>query len=349
MLDGQSVPQMNVRAFGPGGAMAWFPWSGTGIIYRDASGRDVTLSTTLGPEDPIQLIDGGVVWAEGGRVHGWNLPQFPANPVVVPGGFGWLKAVRIGGVYYLAYQSYALASVVFHPANELVGYRWPAPLAYRLDAELNDGRPRLVWSASDADDPAHIVVTDVDLSLPRVALAAPVPVPVPVPTPVPVPVPEPKPMPLKTVPMPARVPAIVQALYAQHVDLANGDDDQRRALILKIAQQLAFELGPAWGTKDAGGGRPQSKDAIAYFDGSTLYGADCFNGSTRKPAVPDVLTELPGQHFISVTATDHLGAATGGGTVPAPAPVGGFSSSAALLEATVARSIGSGVVARRGS
>jgi hypothetical protein len=173
MLDGQSVPQMNVRAFGPGGAMAWFPWNGTGLIYRDASVRDVTLSTTLGPEDPIQLIDGGVVWAEGGRVHSWNLPQFPVNPVVVPGGFGWLKAVRIGGVYYLAYQSYALASVVFHPANELVGYRWPAPLAYRLDAGLlNDVRPRLVWSASDADDPAHIVVNDVDLSLPRIALGA---------------------------------------------------------------------------------------------------------------------------------------------------------------------------------
>jgi hypothetical protein len=335
MLDGQSVPQMNVRAFGPGGAMAWFPWNGTGLIYRDASVRDVTLSTTLGPEDPIQLIDGGVVWAEGGRVHSWNLPQFPVNPVVVPGGFGWVKAVRIGGVYYLAYQSYALASVVFHPANELVGYRWPAPLAYRLDAGLlNDVRPRLVWSASDADDPAHIVVNDVDLSLPRIALGAPVPVPVPTPVPVPVPVPEPKPMPLKTVPMPARIPAIVQALYAQHVDLAEGDDDQRRALQMLVCEQARFELGPAYGAKKSAEGHPSSKDSIAYLapDG-VLYAADCFNGSTRKPAVPSVFEEIGGQVFIPVQSVDHLGAATGGGSTPAPVPAG---SPGAALDATIA-------------
>lgn len=185
--------------------------------------------------------------------------------------------------------------------------------------KLLEGKTVLLWL--DAGDVA---------TFPR---EAPAPVPVPKPVPVPVPVPEPKPMPLKTVPMPARVPAIVQALYERNVNLAEGDDDQRRALILKIAQQLAFELGPQWGTKDAGGGRPPSKDEIAYYDGSTLYGADCFNGSTRKPAVPDVLTELPGQHFISVTPVNYLVLATGGGSTPAPVPAG---SPGAALDATIA-------------
>jgi hypothetical protein len=130
-------------------------------------------------------------------------------------------------------------------------------------------------------------------------------------------------MPLKTVPMPARVPAIVQALYAQHVDLAEGDDDQRRALQMLVCEQARFELGPAYGAKKSGGGPSVLEGSIAYLapDG-VLYAADCFNGSTRKPAVPSVFEEIGGQVFIPVQSVDHLGAATGGGSTPAPVPAG---------------------------
>jgi hypothetical protein len=62
-----------------------------------------------------------------------------------------VKAFRVGSVWWLAYQSYELASVVAHPATELIGYRWPAPNAFRLDVTLIAGRPRLIWSRSDAD------------------------------------------------------------------------------------------------------------------------------------------------------------------------------------------------------
>jgi hypothetical protein len=178
-LDG-AVVDYNVRAFA-GPYVAWFPWDGTGLILRDAGGNEVTLSTTLGPEEPIQLFDdGGVIWAEGGAVHSYAIPDFPTSPVVVPGGFGWLKAVRIAGTWWLAYQSYALAAVVVHPAIEPVGYRYPAPAAFFLDAALLAGRPRVVWSTGAAEAPGEIVVTDVDLSQPRVALEVP-PTPIPAP------------------------------------------------------------------------------------------------------------------------------------------------------------------------
>jgi hypothetical protein len=170
LLDGRPVT-FSVRAFA-GPYMAWFPWDGTGLIHRGPDG-DVTLSTTLGPEDPIQLFpDGGVVWAEGGKVHSYGIPDFPAAPVVLDGGFGWVKAFRVGSVWWLAYQSYALESVVAHPATELIGYLWPAPKAFRLDATMIAGRPRLIWSRSDADAPADIELRDIDLSAPRVDLAS---------------------------------------------------------------------------------------------------------------------------------------------------------------------------------
>ncbi len=134
-----------------------------------------------------------------------------------------------------------------------------------------------------------------------------------------------------TFPVPARVKEIVQALYERNVVLAEGDDDQRRALILKIAQQVAFELGSQWGTKRAAASNPPSKDALAHFDGVTLYGADCFDGTTRKPSVPDVMGALPGQQFIAVTATNHLAGVVIPPTPPLPADAS-FGASAAALE-----------------
>jgi len=176
ILDGQPV-DFNVRAFA-GDFMAWFPWNGTGLYIRNLkTGADITLSTTLGPEEPIQLFpDGGCLWAEGGTVHAHGLSGFPSAPQVVPGGFGWVKGFKVGTAWWLAYQSYAQGGlVVCHPAADPVGYFWPAPNAFRLDATVVNSIPQLVWSKSSADAPQDIQLVTVDLSAPRFDLTKPMP------------------------------------------------------------------------------------------------------------------------------------------------------------------------------
>lgn len=106
---------------------------------------------------------------------------------------------------------------------------------------------------------------------------------------------------------PERVQKIIDALWASHRDLANGDDDQRRALTLLISQQIRFEKGPSWGTKSAGAGRPPSKDTIVEQWGETLLGWDWQNGTTRQPNQYPASQDLTGQIFIAVDAIDHLG------------------------------------------
>ena len=175
ILDGQPV-DFNVRAFA-GDYMAWFPWNGTGLILRGPNGTDRTLSTVLGPEDQIKLFpDGSCAWPEAGqiKIYNWNTNTI-VGVNVVPGGFGWIAPFRIGGLWWAAYQSYALACVVAHPATELVGYRWPAPNAFRLDATVVNTVPRLVWSTSSADAPQDIHLESVNLSVQRFDLTKPMP------------------------------------------------------------------------------------------------------------------------------------------------------------------------------
>ena len=107
--------------------------------------------------------------------------------------------------------------------------------------------------------------------------------------------------------LPGRVNTIINELYNRNTVLAKGSDDDRRALTMKIVQQICYEFGPKWGTKRADPGRPPSKDSIAYLDGSTLWSYDWQNGSTRAPHVPmGRLIDITGQVFIPVTPTNHL-------------------------------------------
>src|SRR5258705_121306 len=81
--------------------------------------------------------------------------------------------------------------------------------------------------------------------------------------------------------------------------------------------QMRFELGDLWGTKDAGGGRPPSKDSIAYNDPNGLVNWDWQNGTTRKPIVVFGQSgePIPGQHFIAVAPVNHLSSTpSNGGT-----------------------------------
>lgn len=105
---------------------------------------------------------------------------------------------------------------------------------------------------------------------------------------------------------PDRAFGICMALFHRFPDLARGDDDQRRALTRKIAEQTCFELGNHWGTKRADPTRPPSKDAIAYLDGTTLYSFDWQNGATREPNPPGEMENITGQVFIPVDPINHL-------------------------------------------
>jgi hypothetical protein len=124
--------------------------------------------------------------------------------------------------------------------------------------------------------------------------------------------------------LPQRVDTIVQALYERHTALSHGDDNQRRALTKMVAEQVFCELRGGWGWKSASPTRPPSKDAIALKDVTGFHGWDLFNGSTRKPIKGGLYHDLnhgTPQHFIAVSAVDHLGTGcTGPGTPPPPPP-----------------------------
>jgi hypothetical protein len=112
----------------------------------------------------------------------------------------------------------------------------------------------------------------------------------------------------------ARQLQIVKTLYARNRSLADGTDDQRRQLVMLIAQQIAFEFGLSWGTKRADPGRPLSKDAIAYsvvYSGTgTLLAWDLFNGATRVPFDNPSSIDITGQMFVPVQPVNHLGDVT---------------------------------------
>lgn len=129
-------------------------------------------------------------------------------------------------------------------------------------------------------------------------------------------------------PLPADVHAIAVALHARHLPLAQGSDDDRRALQKKICETVCARKGPAWGWKSNHGvGVANAKDAIAQLpDGAAmtlglrqpLYMWDLFNGGTRAPNPLPVMseTEHVDQFFVPVEPIDHLA-----GVVVQPDPV----------------------------
>lgn len=85
-----------------------------------------------------------------------------------------------------------------------------------------------------------------------------------------------------------------------------------RAWMLALAEQIRYVTGdPAWGVKNAGGGRPQSKDSISYA-GERLWNFDILTGvGTGHPAlnIPTEGEDIAGQSFMPVQPVDHLGVA----------------------------------------
>lgn len=124
--------------------------------------------------------------------------------------------------------------------------------------------------------------------------------------PPPPPQPPPPPPPENKMRLPDDVQDIVNLLYVNHRNLAEGDDDQRRALTKLIAETTRFRKGPDWGWKTAGTGRPPSKDAIAKKDNGRLLGWDLFNGTTRAPNDHPESEDITGQIFIEMQPVDHI-------------------------------------------
>jgi hypothetical protein len=121
--------------------------------------------------------------------------------------------------------------------------------------------------------------------------------------------------------LPKRAQEIIDTLYGLHRADFERDDDSRRAMMRLVAEQLAFELGPAYGVKSVAG-HPQGQSTIAYtgepnFGGWRILDGDgSITGITHAPIPNPPWQEFPDQVFIAVTPTDHLGI----GSVP-PAPV----------------------------
>ncbi len=122
--------------------------------------------------------------------------------------------------------------------------------------------------------------------------------------------------------LPPRVLEIVRALYAAYVTLANGSDDDRRALTRMIAEQVRFELGPGWGCKATTATSPQAQSRIAFVgpEGLVAWRWQDNDGSVtgvpNSPLPNPPMEALPLQHFIEVDPINHLAPAPG----PAPAP-----------------------------
>lgn len=104
---------------------------------------------------------------------------------------------------------------------------------------------------------------------------------------------------------------IIWELYRRDLDLAKGNDDQRRQLTRKIAEQINFEFGPRWGTKSTTVNHPPSKDAIVYKnDNGTVDIWDWQNGDSRQPQVHEGKAadyKNMDHFFLKVDAVNHLG------------------------------------------
>lgn len=103
---------------------------------------------------------------------------------------------------------------------------------------------------------------------------------------------------------------------------APNNDDACREWTRRVAEQFAFTFpGEGWGHKSAGNGRPPSTDVIATsspFEGYDLInnqGAGNQSLNTRPGAIP-----LPGQVFITVTPTNHIGSVVEPPPPPPPPP-----------------------------
>ena len=116
-----------------------------------------------------------------------------------------------------------------------------------------------------------------------------------------------------------RVVAIAKQ-FEPGLPLANWTDDNRRAWVMQVIEQVVFRFPDGgWGAKRSGPRRPLSRDAIALKRDGHVWAFDLVSGSTKrvKNNVEGVL--IDDQVFVPVAGKDHLGMPTpGAGADDAP-------------------------------
>jgi hypothetical protein len=109
-----------------------------------------------------------------------------------------------------------------------------------------------------------------------------------------------------------RVVAIAKQ-FEPGLPIANWTDDNRRAWVMQVIEQVVFRFPDGgWGAKRSGPRRPLSKDAIALKRDGHVWAFDLVSVSTKrvKNTVEGVL--IDDQVFVEVAGKDHLGMPTPG-------------------------------------
>ena len=115
-----------------------------------------------------------------------------------------------------------------------------------------------------------------------------------------------------------RVVAIAKQ-FEPGLPLANWTDDNRRAWVMQVIEQVVFRFPDGgWGAKRSRPRRPVSRDAIALKRDGHVWAFDLVSASTKRVnnTVEGVL--IDDQVFVQVAGKDHLGMATPGAGVDAP-------------------------------
>jgi hypothetical protein len=137
---------------------------------------------------------------------------------------------------------------------------------------------------------------------------------------------------------PPRFGEVAQALYANAHLTATSSDDDKRAVTIQLAEQLAFEFpNQGWGAKTAGNGRPISKDCVAKVDqvnGTAIVKGVCYDWIKGGGGVqlPPLANDVAGQVFVPVAAVNHLAVSAPPPALPATAGVTQAQLDAAISE-----------------
>ena len=117
-----------------------------------------------------------------------------------------------------------------------------------------------------------------------------------------------------------RVVAIAKQ-FEPGLPLANWTDDNRRAWVMQVIEQVVFRFPDGgWGAKRASPRRPLSKNAIALKRDGHVWAFDLVNDSTKavNNKVEGVL--IDDQVFVPVAGKDHLGMRTPAAGADASSP-----------------------------
>ena len=311
LFDGTLLPGAALGGYcdplGPDGSLvvkrrrdSFGPW---GFVGGADFGGDCRTVTNYG--------DGKASWIEGDWIFHTTFP----TPYAGTRCYNY----RLKGNDFL-YQSADTGELVFH--GRVVG---PAGNYYRPDFLRLGDVWRIVWSSAEGE-PTVVVrnLTDADLaSFAAYNPVVPAPAPAPAPPPPP-PAPEPTPMPYA---LPPNVLSIMRRYVTRYpVPQMSGPgpsdsafEDTCRQWCLYLAEQVAHDTGDSsWGVKNAGGGRPQSKDSLSQQTGGKLINFDLLSGvGTGHPTLVEQPSgeDITGQAFMPVLAIDHLGSEP-----PPPAP-----------------------------